>query len=250
MITGDDRAEFDAERRRNSIALGADEAVFRQATEALVAADKYKYAYLWTWMGVPIIQTPADILVMQEAIWRSRPEVIVETGVARGGSVIFSASMLELLGRGKIIGVDIDVRAHNRDSIESHPMAKRITLIEGPSTAKETVDRVRAAIPAGASVMVVLDSDHSRRHVLDELRLYGPLVTEGQYLIVADTLLGYLKPEDTPRDRSAVWYPGNEPLAAVQDYLKESDRFERDEELNGKLILASSPGGYLKCVKP
>src|SRR5689334_22168790 len=99
MITGDDRAEFDAERRRNSIALGADEAVFRQATEALVAADKYKYAYLWTWMGVPIIQTPADVLVMQEAIWRSRPEVIVETGVARGGSVIFSASMLELLGR-------------------------------------------------------------------------------------------------------------------------------------------------------
>lgn len=250
MIIEDDRAEFDAERRRNSIALGADEAVFRRATEALLAADKYKYAYLWTWMGVPIIQTPADVMAMQEAIWRARPEVIVETGVARGGSAIFSASMLELLGRGKIIGVDIDVRAHNRDSIESHPMARRITLIEGSSTAKDTVDRVRAEIPSGAPVMVVLDSDHSRLHVLEELRLYGPLVTEGQYLIVADTLLGYLKPEDTPRDRSHVWYPGDEPLAAVEDYLKETDRFERDEELNGKLILASSPGGYLKCVKP
>jgi cephalosporin hydroxylase len=149
-----------------------------------------------------------------------------------------------------VIGVDIDIRAHNRSAIEGHPLAPRITLIEGPSTTPETMAKVRAEIPAGASVMVVLDSDHSRDHVLAELRAYGPLVTEGQYLVVADTLLGRGDASQTPTKRSKVWHPGDEPYAALNAYLRETDRFAPDEVLNGKLVLSSSPGGYLICTRP
>jgi cephalosporin hydroxylase len=201
------------------------------------AADKYDYHYLWSWMGVPIVQLPADVMATQEVIWTTKPDVIIETGVARGGSVLFMASLLELIGKGKVIGVDIDIRPHNRDTIERHPMSKRVILVE----------KVRAEIPAGASVMVVLDSDHSREHVLAELRNYGPLVTEGCYLVVADTLLGHFDPEQTPRNRSGLWLRGNDPLAALEAYLAETDRFDVDPILNGKLILSSSPGGYLRC---
>jgi cephalosporin hydroxylase len=249
MTIRDDRMEFEEEKRRNAIALGADDAVFDLALEAIVAADRHSYTYLWSWMGAPIIQMPADIAALQEVIWSTKPDVIIETGVARGGSVIFSASMLTLIGKGKVIGVDIDIRAHNRETIETHPMAGKITLIEGSSIAPETLAAVRAAIPPDATVMVCLDSDHSRDHVLAELRAYGALVTQGQYLIAADTILGRMRPEQTPKARSKVWYPGDEPLAAVQAYLAETDRFEVDPAINGKLIFSSSPGGYLKCVR-
>jgi cephalosporin hydroxylase len=249
MTHPDDRAEFEAERERSALALGTDEAAFDSALDAFVAADAHRYTYLWSWMGVPIIQVPADIVATQEVIWAAKPDVIIETGVARGGSLIFSAAMLTLLGRGKVVGVDIDIRAHNRDTIESHPMAAKITLIEGSSIAAETLAAVRAAIPSGAAVMVCLDSDHSREHVLAELRAYGELVTPGQYLIVSDTLLGRMTPEQTPTARSQVWLPGNEPLAAVDAYLAETDRFEADPVVNGKLIFSSSPGGYLKRVR-
>src|SRR5262249_2826275 len=153
-------------------------------------------------------------------------DVIIETGVARGGSVLFMASILELIGKGRVIGVDIDIRAHNRDSIERHRMAKRVILVQGPSTDPATLAKIRAGIPAGATVMVVLDSDHSRDHVLGELRSYGPLVTQGCYLVVADTILGHLDSHHTPRNRSKVWFRGNEPLSALEAYLKETDRFE------------------------
>jgi cephalosporin hydroxylase len=246
----DDRAEFDEQRRKKSIALGADANAFDRSVDALVAIDRHDYAYLWTWWGVPIIQLPADIMATQEVIFATKPDVIVETGVARGGSLIFMASLLQLLGKGKVVGVDIDIRAHNRDSIERHPMAKRISLIQGPSTEAATLAKVRAEIPAGASVMVILDSDHSRDHVLAELRAYAPLVTRGQYLVVADTLLGRLDAKQTPRRRSHVWKKGDEPLTALETYLKETQRFEPDAAINGKLVLASSPGGYLRCVKP
>ena len=247
MSHPDDRAEFQAESRAYALQMGEDSALFEKSNEIITEADKYKYSYLWTWLGVPIIQLPSDIVAMQEAIWRSKPDVIVETGVARGGSLIFFASMLKLLGRGKVIGVDIDIRAHNRDTIEHHPMAERISLIEGSSIADDTLAKVRSEVPDGASVMVVLDSDHSRDHVLAELRAYAPLVTKGQYLIVADTLLGRLEPHQTPTARSKIWYPGDEPLAALHRYLEECSRFVLDEEINGKMILSSSPGGYLLC---
>jgi cephalosporin hydroxylase len=243
----DDRAAFVARMRGQAEALGKDPLLFEQSLNTLLTADKYDYAYLWSWMGVPIIQMPADVMTTQEVIFATTPDVIIETGVARGGSIIFMASLLELIGNGKVIGIDIDIRPHNRNLIENHRMSKRIELIEGPSTDPATLDMVWSKIPKGASVMVVLDSDHSRDHVLAELRAYGPVVTPGCYLVVADTLLGHLDPKNAIQNRSKIWIKGDEPLAALKIYLSETDRFEVDPIVNGKLIFSSSPGGYLVC---
>ncbi|MBJ2151164.1 CmcI family methyltransferase [Paracoccus sp. IB05] len=246
MTTQDDRLEFEAHKRKQALALGEDKAVFAQSLDMLTALDRYDYSYLWSWMGVPIIQMPADIMATQEVIWETKPDVIIETGVARGGSVLFMASLLEVMGKGKVIGVDIDIRAHNREAIESHPMSKRVVLIEGGSADEDTLTKVRAEIPPGARVMVVLDSDHSRDHVLAECRAYGDLVTEGCYLVVADTLVGHVSEENAPKKRSKLWFAGNEPLSALRDYMAETDAFEVNEVLNGKLVLSSSPGGYIR----
>ncbi len=221
--------------------------MFQRSVELVTELDRYDYSYLWSWMGVPIIQFPADVMATQEVIWATKPDVIIETGVARGGSVLFMASMLEMIGKGTVIGVDIDIRAHNRSSITTHPMSKRVTLIEGGSVDDDTLARVRAEIPDGARVMVVLDSDHSRDHVLAECRAYGPMVTAGCYMVVADTLVGHITEENAPKKRSKVWFKGDEPLSALRDYLAETDRFEVDPVLNGKLVMSSSPGGYLRC---
>lgn len=249
MTVKDDRQEFEAHRQEMCLALGRDSQVFQQSIDTMLAINAYDYSYLWSWMGVPIIQLPADIMATQEVVWNTRPDIIIETGVARGGSMIFMASLLALTGndRGKVIGVDIDIRAHNREAIETHPMASRIALIEGGSVDDSTLAAVRALIPEGARVMVVLDSDHSYSHVLAECRAYGPLVTPGCYLVVADTAAGHLTEEQAPTRRSKSWFRGNDPLSALNDYLKETDRFHVDPVINGKLVLASSPGGY--CVR-
>ena len=249
MTVKDDRQEFEAHKQEMCLALGRDNDAFRQSVETVVALDKYDYSYLWSFLGVPIIQMPADVMATQEVIWATKPDVIIETGVARGGSMIMMAAMLKLIGKGKVVGVDIDIRAHNREAIETHPMSPLIELIEGPSTAAETLAKVKASIPAGGSVMVVLDSDHSRDHVLDELRHYGPLVTEGQFLVVADTLLGRVEAAQTPTKRSKIWHPGDEPLTALNTYLGETDRFQPDDVINGKLVVSSSPGGYVRCIR-
>lgn len=246
MTHNDDRAEFEAHKRAQALALGRDQSVFDGSVRYMLQLDPYDYSYLWSWMGVPIIQMPADVLATQEVIWATKPDIIIETGVARGGSVLFMASLLELIGKGQVIGVDIDIRAHNRASIEQHPMSKRVTLIEGGSVDDDTLARVRAAIPAGARVMVVLDSDHSRDHVLAECKAYGQLVTPGCYMVVADTMIGHVEASEAPQKRSKIWSKGDEPLSALRQYLAESDFFEVDEVLNGKLVLSSSPGGYIR----
>lgn len=249
MTVKDDRQEFEAHKREMCLALGRDTEVFNRSIDTMLALDTYDYSYLWSWMGVPIIQLPADIMATQEVIWNSRPDIIIETGVARGGSMIFMASLLAMTGtdHGKVIGIDIDIRAHNREAIETHPMANRIVLIEGGSVDDSTLQAVRDLIPDGARVMVVLDSDHSYSHVLAECRAYGPLVTAGCYLVVADTAAAYVTAENAPKKRSKIWYSGDEPLSALNDYLKETDSFQVDPVINGKLVLASSPGGY--CVR-
>jgi cephalosporin hydroxylase len=161
----DDRASFEEKKRAQAVAIGRDERLFVAATSLLTDADAYDYAYLWSWLGVPIIQLPADVMATQEVIWATKPDVIIETGVARGGSVLFMASLLELIGKGKVIGIDIDIRAHNRDSIERHPMSKRVVLIEGPSTDPALIAQVRKEIPGNASVMVILEVAKNRlRH--------------------------------------------------------------------------------------
>ena len=244
-----DREQYLENRKNKSFSLGLDKKIFQQSKDLIYNLDQYDYSYLWTWMGIPIIQLPADIMATQEVIWKTKPDIIIETGVARGGSVLFMASILEMMGNGQVIGIDIDIRKHNRESIEAHPMSKRVTLIEGGSVDESILKQVRANIPDGARVMVVLDSDHSHDHVLEECRAYGPMVTKNCYMVVADTLVGHLDEKDAPQNRSQVWFKGNDPLTALQDYMLESDRFEIDLEINGKLVLSSSPGGYAHCIK-
>ncbi len=207
----------------------------------------HKYAYNFTWMGRPIIQLPQDMIALQELVWRIKPDLIVETGVAHGGSLIYAASLMELIGGdGLVVGVDIDVRPHNRAAIEAHPMSKRIRLVEGSSIAPETVAQVRQLAEGRSRVLVLLDSNHTHDHVLSELKAYSPLVKAGSYVIVYDTLI-----EDMPAsffpDRP--WGPGNNPKTAVREFLTQTDRFVIDNDIDGKLLITVAPDGFLKRVK-
>jgi cephalosporin hydroxylase len=240
----DDRAEFIAAQRDYAAALSADADLVHRAFEVQVDASRHRFTYLWSWLGVPIIQMPTDIVVAQEIIWETKPDVIIETGVARGGSLILSASMLQLIGRGKVIGVDIEIRQHNRDTILTHPLSHRIELIEGSSVDPGVIAAVQERVPTDAGVMVILDSDHTHDHVLAELRAYAPMVTPGNFLVVADTGIGLKEAERLKFDR---WDSTNNPMTAVREFLRESNRFEPDPFYNGKLLLTSSPGGYLRC---
>jgi cephalosporin hydroxylase len=249
-MVNDDRVDFERQKAQSIADMGKDEAMFEASLDLIRKSDKHRYSYVWSWMGVPIIQRPSDMVALQEVIFETKPDVIVETGVARGGSVIYQAALLQMIGKkdGLVIGVDIDIRAHNRDTIEKHVMAPHIRLIEGSSIAPETVEMVRALIPPNAKTMVVLDSNHARDHVLAELRAYSPLVSPGQFLIAADTILGYFKPGQAPTYYSQLLVKGDEPLAAVDEFLKETDAFVVDP-INDKLIMSSSPGGFLRRVK-
>jgi len=208
--------------------------------------SRCKYAYNFSWMGRPIIQCPQDIVAMQELVWSIKPDLVIETGVAHGGSLIFYASMLELVGGpGRVIGVDIDIRAHNRVEIEKHPMAKRITLIQGSSIDPTIGAQVRALATGAKRILVVLDSNHTHDHVLAELDLYAPLVTKGSYLVVMDTAIDDL-PDEFFTDRP--WKKGNSPKSAVHAYLAGNRRFEIDKDIDSKLLLTVAPDGYLKCI--
>ncbi|PZS24693.1 MAG: cephalosporin hydroxylase [Pseudonocardiales bacterium] len=208
------------------------------------ASDRHDFSYMWRWLGVPIIQMPTDMVLLQEIVWENRPQVIVETGIARGGSVLFYSSMLRLIGEGKIVAVDIDIRDHNRRAIEEHPLSDRVVLIEGSSTDSDVLDEVCREIGDAQRVMVVLDSHHSHEHVLAELRLYSPLVTSGQFIIVADTLLEELPVQ---QHRPRPWGPGDNPKTALDAFLAGvPELFELDKFSNDRLLLSSSRGGYLR----
>jgi cephalosporin hydroxylase len=219
----------------------------RRAFQLFLESCRYDYSYNFTWLGRPIIQFPQDIVALQEIIWRVRPDLIVETGIAHGGSLIFSASMLELLGGdGEAVGIEIELRPQNRAGIEKHPLFKRIKIIEGSSIDEKVAGQVRRMAAGKGQVMVILDSNHTHDHVLEELRLYSPLVTNGSYLVVFDTVV-----EDMPDDffPNRPWGRGNNPKTAVREFLKTSDRFEIDKEIEGKLLMTVAPDGYLRCVK-
>jgi cephalosporin hydroxylase len=239
--------EFEAEKREMIRRAGNDDAVKRLSAQWMNATVPCKYSYHFTWMGRPIIQYPQDILALQEIAWQVKPQLIVETGIAHGGSLVFHASILELIGgAGRVLGIDVDIRAHNRAAIEAHPMFKRIDLIEGSSTAPEIVARVRALAEGRKPVIVVLDSSHTHAHVLRELELYSPLVTRGSYLVVCDTVVEDMAPELIV---NRPWGKGNNPGTAVREFLARNDRFEADEVYDHKLLITANPGGYLKCVK-
>lgn len=206
-----------------------------------------KYSYNFFWLGRPIIQYPQDIIAMQEIIWRVKPDLIVETGIAHGGSLIFHASMLELLGGSRaVVGVDVDIRAHNRVEIEKHLMFKRITMIEGSSVDEKIAEQVCDFAKDKKQILVVLDSMHTHDHVLKELELYSPLVTKESYLVVFDTVI-----EDMPADffPDRPWGKGNNPKTAVWEFLKNNKRFEIDKMIENKLLITVAPDGYLRCVK-
>ena len=207
----------------------------------------YKYSYNFSWLGIPIIQYPQDMIAVQEIIWATRPDLIVETGVAHGGSVIFYASMLELLGEnGRVVGIDVDIRPHNRAVLEKHPLIRRVTLLEGGSTDKAIVQQVFEIAKDKKRILVILDSNHTHEHVFNELEAYSPLVKQGSYLIVMDTVV-----EDLPKDYFAhrPWDKGNSPKTAVRDFLQKNDRFEINREIDHKLLLSVAPEGYLRCIK-
>jgi cephalosporin hydroxylase len=206
-----------------------------------------KYSYNFSWMGRPIIQYPQDIIAMQEIIWNVKPDLIIESGIAHGGSLIFYASMLELIGvEGTVIGIDIDIRKHNRREIEKHPMFKRITMIEGSSIDNSVIEKVRRFAQGKKRVLVCLDSLHTHDHVLRELEAYSPLVSPGSYCVVFDTIV-----EDLPDEYSAdrPWRKGNNPKTAVWKFLEGNNRFVIDKEIESKLLITVCPDGYLKCVK-
>jgi cephalosporin hydroxylase len=207
---------------------------------------KYEYPYHFTWLGRPIIQYPQDIVVMQELIWKIKPDLVIETGIARGGSLIFTASILELIGKGDVIGIDIDIRKQNRKEIEKHHLFKRITIIEGSSIDKKIINDIFKRSAEKKKILVLLDSFHTHSHVLKELKAYSPLVKKGSYLVVFDTVV-----EDMPKNSfpNRPWDKGNNPKTAVNEFLKNNDRFKIDVNIERKLMITSSPSGFLKCVK-
>ncbi len=254
-------SNFEEETRQRLITARANTRLLADAqafTESSIAAQ---YSYNLSWLGRPIIQYPQDIVAMQELVWQTRPDLIIETGIAHGGSLILSASLLALLDytdacasselldprapRRRVLGVDIDIRAHNLAAIKAHPLANRIDMLQGSSTAPEIVDQVAAIARRHERVMVCLDSNHTHAHVLAELAAYAPLVTRECYCVVFDTVIEHLPPG---LYTNRPWDVGDNPKTAVAAFLSGHPEFVVDEEIESKLLITVAPGGYLRRV--
>lgn len=242
---------FKKEIHENIKNLGADENLAELSRQWIERSAAHKWTYNFSWLGRPIIQFPTDMIAMQEIIWEVKPDLIIETGIAHGGSLIFSASLLALLdlcegkadsGR-KVLAVDIDIRPHNRQAIEEHPLADRITMLEGSSIEKDIVTKISEVARENNRVLICLDSNHTHDHVLAELEAYAPLVTPGSYCVVFDTVI-----EDMPGEMfpNRPWGPGNNPKTAVWKYLETHPEFVIDQSIDHKLQLSVAPHGYLK----
>jgi cephalosporin hydroxylase len=236
---------FQQECKERVSANGKNEDLQKAAADFNNASNKAQYSYNFSWMGRPIIQYPQDMIAMQEIIWRLKPDLIIETGIAHGGSLIFYASLLELIGKGEIVGIDIDIRKHNKEAIEQHPMFKRITMIEGSSVEENTFRRVQEIANDKQVVLVSLDSNHTHEHVLQELELYAPLVTKDSYIVVFDTIVEEM-PDDYLPGRP--WKQGDNPKTAVIEYLKGHPEFMIDKSIDNKLLISVGPDGYLKRI--
>jgi cephalosporin hydroxylase len=243
-MTVDDREQFRDRSRQLADEMAGDHDLTALDHRIIAASDQRSYSYMWTWLGLPVIQMPSDIVLMQEIIWENRPQVIVETGFARGGSTILYSTVLELIGEGTVVAVDIEFREHNRAAVESHPLGHRVRYVEGSSTDDDVLAQVSSLIDGAERVMVVLDSDHTHDHVLEEMRRYAPLVTPGQFLVVADTVVEHIPVQE---HRPRRWGPGDNPQTAVDQFLAENpDTFDVDAWSNNKLLMSSSRGGYLR----
>lgn len=230
---------------------GADAELGKSSREWMNRSLSSRYSYHFEWMGRPIIQYPQDMVAMQEIIWRVQPDLILEAGIAHGGSLIFSAAMLELNAAcggpadARVLGVDIDIRSHNREAIEAHPMSRRIDMIQASSIESDTIAQVHAAVAGRRNILVSLDSNHTHDHVLAELEAYAPLTAVGSYCVVFDTVV-----EDSPAELSAdrPWGPGDNPKTAVWKYLESHPEFEIDTAMDDKLLLSVAPQGFLKRI--
>lgn len=237
--------EFYKNKKNNIETLGKSKDSKKIAIEFIVASEVGKYSYNFSWLGRPIIALPQDMIAMQEIIWECKPDLIIETGVAHGGSIIYYSSILEIIGKGEVIGIDIDIRKHNRELIEAHPMFKRIKLIEGSSISTEVFDQLKSITHNKGKIMVLLDSNHTHSHVLRELEIYSQLVSKGSYLVVFDTIIEDL-PEGFVKNRP--WGKGNNPKTAVWEFLKKHPEFEIDKEIENKILITVAPDGYLKRI--
>lgn len=244
--------KFEAEKIARIESFGKDTEFQAHSRDWLEESMRKFYVYNFSWLGRPIIQNPIDIMAMQEIIWEVKPDLIIETGIAHGGSLIFSASMLELNAAcggprdAEVLGIDIDIRPHNREAIEAHPISSRITLLEGSSVAPEIISKVKEKTISKKRVLICMDSNHTHDHVLAELEAYALLTSVGSYCIVFDTFV-----EDVSADvfKDRPWYPGNSPKTAVWQYLKTHPEFEIDKSIQHKLLITVAPDGYLKRVR-
>lgn len=226
---------------------GSNTALKQAAQSFNVESNRAQYSYNFKWMGRPIIQYPQDMIVMQELIWDIKPDLIIETGIAHGGSLIYYASILELIGHGSVLGIDIDIREHNRKEIEAHPMKKRIDMLEGSSISDEIAEHVRAFAKGKEKILVCLDSNHTHDHVLSELKIYSPLVSLNSYIVVFDTIV-----EDLPEgyfSQKRPWGISNNPKTAVHEFLETTDEFVIDHSIDNKVLISVAPQGYLKRIK-
>ncbi len=238
--------EFEEEKVK-LIKANSENVPLREAAHTFnVESNRAKYSYNFTWMGRPIIQYPQDMIAMQELIWEIKPDLIIETGIAHGGSIIYYASLLELIGNGEVLGIDIDIREHNKKKIEEHPMYKRIRMLEGSSVSEEMIKKVKSFAVGKEKILVCLDSNHTHEHVLSELNLYAPFVTTGSYIVVFDTIVEDLPERYLP---NRFWGIGNNPKTAVHEFLKHNDDFVIDEAIDNKLLISVNPEGYLKRIK-
>ena len=246
MKLKDSIEQFKDEVKRNIERQGRNKKLKASALKFAIEAALNRYLYNFTWLGRPIIQFPQDIVAIQELFWRVKPDLVIETGIAHGGSLILSTSILEMIGgKGKVLGIDIDIRKHNRREIERHRMFKRIKMIEGSSVAPETINQVKKLAKGKKKILIFLDSNHSGTHVLKELELYSPLVTKGSYIVAFDTLVEYM-PKGSNKNRP--WDKGNNPMTAVRAFLRKHKNFVVDKEMEHKLLITAAPGGFLKRV--
>jgi len=239
---------FKKECEERILASGKNTDLINAAHKFSVESNKSQYSYNFSWLGRPIIQYPQDMIAMQEIIWDLKPDLIIETGIAHGGSLIFYASLMELIGKGEVIGIDIDIREHNKIEIENHSMFKRIKMIQGSSTDRKIIDQVADLAKGKETVLVLLDSNHTHDHVLSELNLYSTFVTKDSYLVCFDTVVEDL-PDNYLPGRERAWSVGNNPKTAVFEFLKENNNFKIDKSIDNKLQISVAPDGYLKRIK-
>jgi len=240
---------FDEQNKTNIRKMSKNKSFQKLSKSWFKSSEKFQYSYHFSWMGRPIIQYPQDMVALQELIWKIKPDLIIETGIARGGSLIFSASILQLIGKGSVLGIDIDIRKKNRVEIEKHPMFKRIKMIEGSSIDPTVIKKVHRLAKNKKQILVILDSNHSHEHVLKELEMYSPMVSKNSYLIVFDTVIEDISTPKTKSHQTRPWGKGDNPKTAVKFFLKSNKRFIVDKEIENKLMITVGPCGYLKCVK-